>query len=306
MYEPRRESQLSRKIHAAAPERALNSWVFRRADVYQRAGGLGVMTSPLQGEDRRFKSAPAHHSHRRRKAMGQHFLVDENIADRIVAAAEITSGERILEVGPGRGVLTERLMPLGKLVAVEKDRWLAAVLRQRFDGELQLIEGDALEVELPAADVIVANLPYAISSPLLFRLFDVEWGRAVLMFQEEFARRLVASPGSKAYGRLSVMAQHHVACRKLFRVSRTSFLPQPRVHSLVVRLERRAPDYEVRDFTIFERVVATLFQHRRKTVRNALRLEFPDAAIEQLPHLQERGEVLTPAQMAGLADLLSG
>ena len=127
-----------------------------------------------------------------------------------------------------------------------------------------------------------------------------------MMFQEEFARRLVASPGSKAYGRLSVMAQHHVACRKLFRVSRTSFLPQPRVHSLVVRLERRAPDYEVRDFTIFERVVATLFQHRRKTVRNALRLEFPDAAIEQLPHLQKRGEVLTPAQMAGLADLLSG
>ena len=263
------------------------------------------MTLPLQGEDRRFKSAPAHQSPRRRKALGQHFLVDEKLADRIVVAAEIEPGERILEIGPGRGVLTERLAPLGKLVAVEKDRWLAAVLRQRFGDELELVTGDALEVELPPSDVVVANLPYAISSPLLFRLFDVEWGRAVLMFQEVFARRLAASPGSKAYGRLSVMAQHHVACRKLFRVSRTAFLPQPRVHSLVVRLERRAPDYEVHDFAIFERVVAALFQHRRKTVRNALRLEFPDAAVEQLPHLQERGEVLTPAQMAGLADLLA-
>ncbi|MCH2417117.1 MAG: 16S rRNA (adenine(1518)-N(6)/adenine(1519)-N(6))-dimethyltransferase RsmA [Candidatus Poseidoniia archaeon] len=248
----------------------------------------------------------SHSSPRRRKALGQHFLVDDNIADRIVAAAEIAPGERILEIGPGRGVLTERLAPLGKLVAVEKDRWLAAVQRQRFGDELTLIEGDALDVDLPQVDVVVANLPYAISSPLLFRLFDVEWGRAVLMFQEEFARRLAASPGSKAYGRLSVMAQHHVDCRKLFRVSRTAFLPQPRVHSLVVRLERRAPDYEVRDFAIFKRVVATLFQHRRKTVRNALRLEFPADAVEQLPHLQERGEVLTPAQMAGLADLLSG
>ncbi len=245
-------------------------------------------------------------SPRRRKALGQHFLVDDNIADRIVAAAEIAEGERILEIGPGRGVLTERLAPLGKLVAVEKDRWLAAVLRQRFGDELELVTGDALEVELPPSDVVVANLPYAISSPLLFRLFDVEWGRAVLMFQEEFARRLAATPGTKVYGRLSVMAQHHVDCRKLFRVSRTAFLPQPRVHSLVVRLERRAPDYEVRDFAIFKRVVATLFQHRRKTVRNALRLEFPADAVEQLPHLQERGEVLTPAQMAGLADLLSG
>ena len=245
-------------------------------------------------------------SPRRRKALGQHFLVDEKLADRIVAAAEIAPGERILEIGPGRGVLTERLAPLGKLVAVEKDRWLAAVLRRRFGDELELVTGDALEVELPPSDVVVANLPYSISSPLLFRLFDVEWGRAVLMFQEEFARRLAASPGSKTYGRLSVMAQHHVDCRKLFRVSRTAFLPQPRVHSLVVRLERRAPDYEVRDFATFERVVATLFQHRRKTVRNALRLEFPDAAVERLPHLQERGEVLTPTQMAGLADLLSG
>ena len=101
-------------------------------------------------------------SPRRRKALGQHFLVDEKLADRIVAAAEIEPGERILEIGPGRGVLTERLAPLGKLVAVEKDRWLAAVLRQRFGDDLELVTGDALEVELPPSDVVVANLPYSI------------------------------------------------------------------------------------------------------------------------------------------------
>ena len=139
----------------------------------------------------------SHSSPRRRKALGQHFLVDNNIADRIVAAAEIAPGERILEIGPGRGVLTERLAPLGKLVAVEKDRWLAAVLRQRFGDELTLIEGDALDVDLPQVDVVVANLPYAISSPLLFRLFDVEWGRAVLMFQEELPAGSPPPPGAR-------------------------------------------------------------------------------------------------------------
>ena len=297
------------------------------------------MTSPLQGEDRRFNSAPAHHSHRRRKALGQHFLIDENIADRIVAVAEIRPGERILEIGPGRGVLTERLAPLGRLTAIEKDHWLAVVLQQRFaapasaaapagevpatptgdaaaatDGggatgddrvalpRAEIIHGDALEVALPPVDVVVANLPYAISSPLLFRLFTAEWKRAVLMFQEEFAVRLTAPPGSRDYGRLSVMAQHRVACRRLFRVTRNAFLPPPRVHSLMVRLDRREPNYTVDDFALFERMVATLFSHRRKTVRNGLRQGFPELEPDGLPHLTARAEALTPAELAALAN----
>jgi len=284
--------------------------------------------------------------------MGQHFLVDERIADRIVAAAEIQPGERILEIGPGRGVLTERLAPLGRLTAIEKDRWLAVVLQQRFaapaveaaspadsgdttptgevsatpagddaaapdaggaadDGSADghdtrpraaIIHGDALDVTLPPVDVVVANLPYAISSPLLFRLFTAEWERAVLMFQEEFAVRLTAPPGSRDYGRLSVMAQHRAACRRLFRVTRNAFLPQPKIHSLVVRLDRREPDYTVHDFALFERMVTALFSHRRKTVRNGLRQGFPGLEPEGLPHLTARAETLTLAELAALAN----
>ena len=168
------------------------------------------MTSPLQGEDRRFDSAPAHHSRRKQKMLGQNFLIDDNIANKIVNLASIKGGEKILEIGPGRGVLTDLLVKKGKLLAIEKDKWLAVVLKQKFSGEAEIIEADILDFEIPDIDVIVANLPYSISSPILFRLFNYKWERAVLMFQEEFANRLVAKPGSKTYGRLSVMANHYV------------------------------------------------------------------------------------------------
>jgi len=232
---------------------------------------------------------------------------------------------------------------LGRLTAIEKDRWLAVVLQQRFaapastaapagevpatptgdaaaatDGggatgdettsvrdvrpRAEIIHGDALEVALPPVDVVVANLPYAISSPLLFRLFTAEWKRAVLMFQEEFAVRLTAPPGSRDYGRLSVMAQHRATCRRLFRVTRNAFLPPPRVHSLMVRLDRREPNYTVDDFALFERMVTALFSHRRKTVRNGLRQGFPELESDGLPHLKARAEALTPAELAALAN----
>ena len=160
------------------------------------------MTSPLQGEDRRFDSAPAHHSRRKQKMLGQNFLIDANISKKIVNFAEILEGEKILEIGPGRGALTDLLVCKGDLVAIEKDKWLSVVLKQKFKDSAEIIEGDILTWDVPPIDVIVANLPYSISSPILFRLFNYEWTRAILMFQEEFANRLVAKPGSKVYGRL--------------------------------------------------------------------------------------------------------
>ena len=210
------------------------------------------MTSPLQGEDRRFDSAPAHHSRRKQKMLGQNFLIDDNIANKIVNLASIKDDEKILEIGPGRGILTDILVKKGKLLAVEKDKWLAVVLKQKFSGEAEIIEADILDFEIPDIDVIVANLPYSISSPILFRLFKYKWERAVLMFQEEFANRLVAKPGSKIYGRLSVMANHYVETKKLFKVSKTAFQPQPKIHSQVVKLTRREPNYVLDDFTTFE------------------------------------------------------
>ena len=249
------------------------------------------MTSPLQGEDRRFDSAPAHHSRRKQKMLGQNFLIDSNISKRIVDSAEVREGEKVLEIGPGRGALTELLSLKGNLIAIEKDKWLAVVLKQKFKENVEIIEGDILKWEVPPIDVIVANLPYSISSPILFRLFNYEWSRAVLMFQEEFANRLVAKPGSKIYGRLSVMANHFVSTKKLFKVSKTAFQPQPKIHSQVVKLIRREPDYILDDFITFEKVVRSIFTHRRKKIRNCIKITFPEIDVEKLKFMDLRAEI---------------
>ena len=260
------------------------------------------MTSPLQGEDRRFDSAPAHHSRRKQKMLGQNFLIDSNISKRIVDSAEISEGEKVLEIGPGRGALTELLSSKGNLIAIEKDKWLSVVLKQKFKENVEIIEGDILKWDVPPIDVIVANLPYSISSPILFRLFSYEWTRAVLMFQEEFANRLVAKPGSKIYGRLSVMANHFVDTKKLFKVSKTAFQPQPKIHSQVVKLVRREPDYKLDDFDTFEKVVKSIFTHRRKKVRNCIKLTFPNLVLDNLNYMDLRAEILTPSEIAELSN----
>ena len=260
------------------------------------------MTSPLQGEDRRFDSAPAHHSRRKQKMLGQNFLIDSNISKRIVDSAEVSEGEKVLEIGPGRGALTEILSSKGNLIAIEKDKWLAVVLKQKFKGSVEIVEGDILKWEVPPIDVIVANLPYSISSLILFRLFNYEWTRAVLMFQEEFANRLVAKPGSKKYGRLSVMANHFVSTKKLFKVSKTAFQPQPKIHSQVVKLIRRKPDYTLNDFNTFKKVVKSIFTHRRKKIRNCIKITFPEIDVEKLKYMDLRAEILKPSEIAELSN----
>ena len=260
------------------------------------------MTSPLQGEDRRFDSAPAHHSRRKQKMLGQNFLIDDNIANKIVNLASIKDGEKILEIGPGRGILTDLLVDKGNLLAVEKDRWLAVVLKQKFAERAEIVEADILDFDIPTIDVIVANLPYSISSPILFRLFNFKWERAVLMFQEEFANRLVAKPGSKTYGRLSVMANHYAKTKKLFKVSKTAFQPQPKIHSQVVHLVRREPDYKLDDFDTFDKVVRSIFTHRRKKIRNCLKLSFKNIDLDDLENMDERAEVLEPKEIAVLSN----
>ena len=122
------------------------------------------------------------------------------------------------------------------------------------------------------------------------------------MFQEEFANRLVAKPGSKVYGRLSIMANHFVKTKKLFRVSKTAFQPQPKIHSQVVHLISREPDYKLDDFDTFESVVRTLFTHRRMIIRNCLKLDFPDLDLDDLENMNERAEVLEPKEIAVLSN----
>ena len=122
------------------------------------------------------------------------------------------------------------------------------------------------------------------------------------MFQEEFANRLVAKPGSKVYGRLSVMANHYVDTKKLFKVSKTAFQPQPKIHSQVVKLIRRDPDYKLNDFDTFDKVVRSIFMHRRKKIRNCIKLTFPEIDVKELKYMDLRAEILTPSEIAELSN----
>ena len=245
------------------------------------------------------------------RGLGQHFLIDERVARRQIERASIEEGETVFEVGPGLGVLTRILGTRAtRVIAVEKDRRLANALRA-LGGPVEVVHGDALKVEWPAFDVMVSNLPYRISSPVTFRLLDGPFDRAVLMFQREFAERLVARPGTKDYSRLTVNVAHRAECEILERVPRSAFHPQPRVDSAIVRLVRRAPAYGVTDEGTFRAVVDATFLHRRKTIGNALRLEWKRfhadrdrwrERLASLPFLGRRAGDLSPADFATLAN----
>ena len=221
---------------------------------------------------------------RPRKRFGQHFLVDRKTIRRIVALVEPGPEEVVLEIGPGRGALTGPLVEaLPRLVAVEIDRDLVAQLRVRFAGSgLHLIEGDILQFDLTsvlreeggARLLLVGNLPYNITAPLLFRLLEQagKISRAVLMVQREVARRLVAPPGSKDYGRLTVSLGMQATVVARLEVDRRAFRPVPGVDSTVVEVSF-APQwrYPVRNREIFSRLVRAVFGQRRKMLRNSLK-----------------------------------
>ncbi|MCF0253012.1 MAG: 16S rRNA (adenine(1518)-N(6)/adenine(1519)-N(6))-dimethyltransferase RsmA [Duodenibacillus sp.] len=218
--------------------------------------------------------------HRARKRFGQNFLHDEHWIQRIADAVRAAPGERIVEIGPGQAALTRKLVAAaGRVTAVEIDRDLAAWLRTQFaGGELELIEADALKLDFGAVAPgeplrIVGNLPYNISSPLLFHLMQAA-GRVVdqhFMLQREVVERMAAAPGSKTYGRLSVMLQWRYRIAKLFDVPPGAFTPAPKVVSSVVRMvPLPEADVPAVDSAVFGAVVQEAFGQRRKTLRNAL------------------------------------
>lgn len=216
------------------------------------------------------------------KRLGQNFLVDPNIVRKIVALAELTPSDHVLEIGPGRGILTEALSKAaGHVTAVELDPRLHAYLetRQAEFPNVELVCADALAYpveHLPVGTVVVANLPYYISTPLLFRLLDQRgrFPRLVLMLQSEVADRLVAKPGGSDYGVLSVMAQYAADITKSFRVSAECFRPRPDVASAVVLLRTKAQrGLSQEEGIAFRALVKAAFAHRRKTLANSLRDE---------------------------------
>jgi 16S rRNA (adenine1518-N6/adenine1519-N6)-dimethyltransferase len=234
------------------------------------------------GARREAREALAAAGLRPRKRWGQHFLCDAGVARRIVDTAEIHAGTRVLEIGPGLGALTDELARrAAHLHLIEIDPALAARLTERFAGDahVEVITGDVLELPLerligPTPTTVVANLPYNVASPVLFRLLELRARvpRAVLMLQLEMAERLTARPGSKIYGASSVVVQAFAQVRVAFRVSRRSFLPPPEVDSAVVDVRwSPEPRADVGDPELFRAVVRAAFGQRRKMLRNALR-----------------------------------
>ena len=217
-----------------------------------------------------------------RKSLGQHFLLDLNLTGRIARAAGDLSQGTIIEVGPGPGGLTRALLDAGarKLVAIERDeRCLAALadIDAAYPGRLEVIAGDALEVAVheigEAPRRICANLPYNVATPLLLGWLEhaTAFVSLTLMFQKEVAARLLASPRTSAYGRLSIATQWRAQARRLFDIDRRAFTPPPKVASTVVELLPRATPLAPADPRILEQVTAAAFGQRRKMLRQSLR-----------------------------------
>ena len=250
------------------------------------------------------------------KRLGQNFLIDPNIVRKIVALAELSPNDHVLEIGPGRGILTEALSrTAGHVTAIEVDSRLHAYLetKQAELPNVELVCDDALAYpveNLPMETVVVANLPYYISTPLLFRLLDQRgrFPRMVLMLQDEVADRLVAQPGGSDYGVLSVMAQYAADISKAFKVSAQCFRPRPEVASAVVLLRaKKRTRLSQQEEVAFRALVKAAFAHRRKTLVNSLRDEGYELhpVIETLQRLEialaRRAETLSVDDFLRLA-----
>ena len=251
------------------------------------------------------------HGHRPRKRFGQNFLADPHYVARIASAVEVQPGDAIVEIGPGLGALTESLVAsAGTITAIEIDRDLAARLRQRFpDDRLRLYEADALAFDfasLGPALRIVGNLPYNISSPLLFHLalFDAQLRDIHVMLQREVVARMTAQPATADYGRLTVMLQARFAVTRLFTVPAGAFRPAPQVESAVARLvPLGAARPSIVDEALFSRIVAAAFGQRRKTLRNALAAFADEAALRSADiDPSVRGETLSITDFVRLAN----
>ncbi len=253
-------------------------------------------------------------SHIPRKRFGQNFLHDPTIIQRIVASINPLPEQNIIEIGPGLGALTFPILLRCKhMTAIELDRDLIKKLQQEYTpyGDLQLINADALKtdfIQFGQKQRIIGNLPYNISSPLLFHLlgFMDSIQDMHFMLQNEVVNRLVSAPDNKTYGRLSVMIQAYCKVDKLFEVQPTAFSPRPAVDSAIVRM---VPEQDARlrppDHKRFSKVVSLAFAHRRKTLRNNLRSVMDESTMSRLGVCaNDRAENLSVEQFIGLASAI--
>ncbi len=240
----------------------------------------------------------------------QHFLIDEQVLGRIIEYGNLNSLDTVLEIGAGFGNLTEKLArKAGKVIAIEVDPELASSLN-RFDN-VDVIVGDAMKQDFPHFNKVISNLPYSISSPVTFKLLENKFDLGILMYQHEYAKRMVAIPGSKDYGRLSIAVQYRANVEIIEVVPRLAFSTPPQVNSAIVRLVPRLPPYEVNDVDFFMKFITAAFSQRRKKLKNAILnnaafLGINDKALEKLPPdmIDRRAETISPEELAKLSDIL--
>ena len=254
-----------------------------------------------------------------RPKLGQHFLHDPNIVRKILNLASLKPDDTVLEIGPGRGILTQALArKAAEVISIELDRRLCAMLQIRLAGfpNVKLICADALSYPLetlPSHLRVVANLPYYIATPLIFKLleFRTRITDMVLMLQREVAERIVASAGNKRYSPLSIAVQYYTKPLLAFPVSRRCFKPSPRVDSAVVHLKiRETPSVQVHNEAFFFKFVKAGFAHRRKILKNSLKdCGFSSNALDQASatahlDLKRRAETFSLEELARLSDIL--
>lgn len=243
---------------------------------------------------------------RHKKSLGQHFLKDKNIVKKIADLAEIKENELVWEVGPGKGILTQELiLQKSNLTCFEIDESLYPILHEKFGNDINLINKDILRIDwkeyLKNKQIkIVANLPYQITSPFLFRVTEhaTNFKRVVVMIQKEVAERINAGVGTKDYGKLSLKMQFYFNVEYGFTVKPHLFFPPPKVDSAVIILTPRKDKPDLEDERFFWRVVEIAFQNRRKMLRRNLRIILSKEKIEELGancmiKLTRRGETLT-------------
>ena len=235
--------------------------------------------------------------------LGQHFLISDSILERIASAVDLTPAGLVIEIGPGRGALTEKLLHNDRhVIAIELDAAMVTALRARFAGHprLEIIHQNVLDVDLAqwGPVPIAGNLPYYITSPILEKVLRAGALRSVFLIQKEVAERLVAKPGTREYGYLTVQTAFFGEVRRLFDVKPGAFRPPPKVDSSVILVEPHNRDYGIADREAFLRFLGYCFRQKRKTLRNNLIAAYPRELVDSLPDAPKRAEQLPLERLA--------
>jgi len=242
-----------------------------------------------------------------KRKLGQNFLINNEIALREVDYADIKSSDSVLEIGPGKGILTKVIADKAKKVyAIELDKNLIEYLERILPKNVEIIHGDAVKTDFDKIhfNKIVSNLPFQISSPITFKFLNYDFDSAVLIYQEDFAKRMVSFPGDKNYSNLTVHLYYKAFCEILEKISKNCFYPKPKVDACLVRLiPRSRPPFKVDDEKFFVELSRLLFNNRRKMIRSVIKNNF-DVNLENIPFKERRVEKLSPEDIGFLSDML--